>query len=71
MLAEKLNINIVKGQEILEAVPADANIASMLEIEKNMPVFKRTRITNDQYKRTIEYSICYYPGDKYKYAIKI
>jgi GntR family transcriptional regulator len=71
MLSEKLNISIVKGQEILEAVPADLNIASKLEIEKNMPVFKRTRITNDQYKRPIEYTICYYPGDKYKYAIKL
>ncbi|MDR2103347.1 MAG: GntR family transcriptional regulator [Treponema sp.] len=71
MLAEKLNIRIVSGQEILEAIPADINIAAMLEIEKNMPVFKRTRITMDQHGRTIEHSICYYPGNKYKYAIKI
>jgi GntR family transcriptional regulator len=71
MLAEKLNISIVSGQEILEAIPADINIAAMLEMEKNMPVFKRTRITADQHGRTIEHSICYYPGNKYKYAIKI
>jgi GntR family transcriptional regulator len=71
LLIKKLNISIVSGQEILEAVPADIHIAAMLEIEKNMPVFKRRRITADQHGRTIEHSICYYPGNKYKYAIKI
>jgi GntR family transcriptional regulator len=71
MLAEKYDIRIVRGQEILEAILADSAISAFLEIDKSVPVFKRTRITGDQRERPIEYSLCYYPGNKYKYAISI
>jgi GntR family transcriptional regulator len=66
-----LDVKISSGDEVLEAITAADKVAGILDIKKGSPVFKRTRITNDQYKRPIEYSICYYPGDKYKYSIKL
>lgn len=69
-LEKEFGIRIVKGQDTFEAVPASQAIAAFLEIPVCAPVFKRTRKTTDQDNQAVEYTICYYPGDKYKYSME-
>jgi len=71
LLKEEYGVQIVKGQDTLEAVSASNEISEMLQIKETMPVFKRTRKTVDNQNEIIEYTICYYPGDKYKYSVEL
>lgn len=71
LLKEEYGIQIVRGQDTLEAVSANREISEMLQIKETMPVFKRTRKTIDSQNEIIEYTICYYPGDKYKYSVEL
>lgn len=64
-------ILIAKGKETFEAVLSDTANAAMLGIQKGMPLIKRTRRTFDQYDKAIEFTVCYYAGDKYKYSIEL
>lgn len=71
LLENRYGVKIIKGQDTFEAVLADKEISKYLNISKGSPVFKRTRITTDQKDELIEYTICYYPGDKYKYSVEL
>lgn len=70
-LSERLGILVASATDTLEAVLADEEIARFLQISPGMPVFKRTRKSHDPDQRVIEFSICYYPGDQYKYSVKL
>lgn len=61
----------VNGTDTFEAVAADELTAEFLQIKKGVPVFKRSRKTYDQNGNIIEYTVCYYPGDRYKYTAKL
>ncbi len=67
----EFGIHIISAQDTLEAVSANQTISQHLKIPVNSPVFKRSRWAQDQYLKTIEYSICFYPGNKYKYSVMI
>ncbi len=71
LLKEEYGVQIVKGQDTLEAVSASKEISEMLQIKAGTPVFKRTRKTFENESEIIEYSVCYYPGDKYKYSVDL
>jgi GntR family transcriptional regulator len=71
LLTKEYGIQIMKGQDTFEAMLANQNISDSLGIPLNAPVFKRSRKTMDQNNRVIEYTICYYPGDKYKYTVDL
>lgn len=62
---------IARGRETFEAVLSDGVNAQMLEIRAGMPLIKRTRKTYDQFGKPIEFTVCYYAGDKYKYSIEL
>lgn len=70
-LSEEKNIIVAKARDTLEASLADETIAKFLNIEKNDPVFIRTRRSYTKEDYLIEYTICYYPGKKYKYSIDL
>lgn len=70
-LGDKYNINIARAEDQLEATLAEGAIAKYLEVAPGFPAFKRTRIAYDQYDNEVEYSICYYPGDKYRYSVNL
>ncbi|MEE0881069.1 MAG: GntR family transcriptional regulator, partial [Turicibacter sp.] len=65
------NIQIVHADEYIEAMLADEIISQSLEISMNDAVLKRTRISQDQYNRNIEYTTTYYRSDKYKYVVEL
>lgn len=71
LLDRKYGVKIVKGTDVLEAVSATQAIADFLETEKNSPLFRRSRRTFDQNGEIVEYSVCYYPGDRYKYSVDL
>ena len=70
-LSEKYNIKIAKAGDQLEATLAEGVIAKFLEVAPGFPTFKRTRVAYDQHDNEVEYSICYYPGDKYRYSVNL
>ena len=70
-LNRELGILIARGRDTFEAVLADKTSVEMLGIQKGMPLIKRTRRTFDQNNRVIEFTVCYYAGDKYKYSIDL
>lgn len=70
-LKEEYGTIIMDGDDTLEAVSATPTIARLLGIDKDSPVFKRIRISHDQNGDVVEYSTSYYPGDRYKYSVKL
>lgn len=71
LLNEQYGIRIAGGTDMLEAVAAAEPIAGFLEVEPGTPLFRRTRKTYDQNNSIIEYSVCYYPGDRYQYTAEL
>lgn len=82
-LREVHGIRIERGRDTLEATLPTAEVQKFLEIEAQMPVFKRVRQTflpveenagaapGERYGEVFEYSICYYPGNRYKYTVDL
>jgi GntR family transcriptional regulator len=70
-LSDQYNVNIARAGDQLEATLAEGIIAKFLEVAQGFPTFKRTRVAYDQHDNEVEYSICYYPGDKYRYSVNL
>lgn len=71
LLKEEYGIVIARGRDTFEAVAAMEAMGKFLGITPGAPVFKRTRKTYDQDGDILEFTICYYAGDKYKYSIDL
>ena len=71
LMKEEYGIVIVKGKDTFEAVLANSKTERFLQMEPGQPVFKRTRKTFDQNGDQLEYTICYYAGDRYKYTVEL
>lgn len=71
LLSDKYNINIARAGDQLEATLAEGVVAKYLEVAQGFPTFKRTRVAYDQHDNEVEYSVCYYPGDKYRYSVNL
>ena len=82
-LGEVHEIRIVRGRDTLEAALPSLEVQKFLEIDAQMPVFKRTRQTflpgedfpalhtSGKDGLVFEYSVCYYPGNRYKYTVDL
>lgn len=70
-LRTQCNTKVVKGRDTFEAVAATAEISKYLAIPEGVPVFKRVRKAYEENGDIVEYSICYYPGDRYKYSVEL
>ncbi len=70
-LAREKRIRVSRGEDTLEAVLTDSTVEKMLDVSRHSPAFKRTRVSFDQEGRKIEYSVSYYPGDRYKYSVTL
>lgn len=70
-LLKELNIpQSKKTKEMIHAIKASKNLEEKLHIKKNDAVLIRKRISYDEMGRVLEYTISYYPGEKYSYAIE-
>ncbi|WP_035778377.1 GntR family transcriptional regulator [Butyrivibrio sp. MC2013] len=70
-LRDTYNISIVRGNDTLEAALPSDKVRKMLQIGADMPIFIRTRKTFLPNDEIFEYSICYYPGNRYKYSVDL
>ena len=70
-LSARHGVRIARGEDTLEATLAEGTIAKALGVAQGFPTFKRTRVTFDPSGAPVEYSVCYYPGDKYKYKVRL
>ena len=71
LLNDTYNINITRAGDQLEATLAEGVVAKYLDVVQGFPTFKRTRVSYDQHDNEVEYSICFYPGDKYRYSVNL
>lgn len=65
------NLTVTKAKDTYEAVAADEYISEFLGIDIYTPVLKRTRVSYDNNGENLEYTICYYRADRYKYSIEL
>lgn len=70
-LSEEHGIKIEKARDTLEATLPNEEVMQFLKIDQNMPIFKRTRQTYLRNGEVFEFSICYYPGNRYKYTVDL
>lgn len=70
-LQTEYNTKVVKGTDTLEAVLASGDISKYLSVPDGSPIFQRTRKTYEDNGQILEYSICYYPGARYKYSVEL
>jgi GntR family transcriptional regulator len=70
-LKARYGISVARGEDVLEATLAEGAVAKRLGVPPGFPAFKRTRVTFDRGGTAVEYSVCYYPGDKYKYMVRL
>lgn len=62
-------VKITKAIESIEAIVATQDIADMLEVEEGSPILKTIRTSFDSARNPIEYTVCFYRGDKYRYFV--
>ncbi len=62
---------IQKGRDTLEAEFPTKEVQGFLQIDFQVPVFKRTRQTSLKNGSIFEYFICYYPGNRYQYTVDL
>ena len=70
-LWEEHGIYIESGRDTLEAALPSEEVQKALKIDAQMPIFIRTRQTFRKGGEVFEYSICYYPGNRYKYTVEL
>lgn len=70
-LETEYHTKVVKGTDTLEAVLAGKEISRYLSVPEGSPIFQRTRKTYEENGQILEYSICYYPGARYKYSVEL
>ena len=70
-LQDSCNTKVVKGRDTFEAVAATKEICGYLNIQEGAPVFKRVRKAYEENGEIVEYTVCYYPGDRYKYSVEL
>lgn len=70
-LWEEHGIYIESGRDTLEAALPSEEVQKALKIDAQMPIFIRTRQTFLKGGEVFEYSICYYPGNRYKYTVEL
>ncbi len=69
---EKIGVSRPKKvKERYIATLADERIASELDVNVGSPIFRRERISYGRDGKTIEYTICYYRGDRYVYSLEL
>lgn len=66
-----LGIPIVRAHEIVEAAPADPEIASQLDIPVLYPVMHITRVMFTEGDRPFEVVETFYRADKYQYSVSL
>lgn len=70
-LYEKQGFHIERAVETIEAVMPSSTLRKELYMSEGEPLFRRERITYDEFNRPLELSINSYKADEYKYIITL
>ena len=71
-LLDNLHINKPShSKENFYAISASKEVAEKLEMKKGEAVLVRKRISYDYEGKVLEYTLSYYPGDRYLYTIEL
>ncbi|MGL5042936.1 MAG: GntR family transcriptional regulator [Culicoidibacterales bacterium] len=62
---------VKRVKESFEALVASESLAQKLDMKKGEPILLRTRVSFDATNKPIEFTISFYKGTGYKYAIEI
>lgn len=71
LLESRFNIQLNEADESVEATPANAREADLLEVKKGSPLLLRERITFAVGGRPVEFVKTIYRADRYKYRVHI
>ncbi|RLT97353.1 GntR family transcriptional regulator [Ketobacter sp.] len=71
LLENELNIPLGRAEISLEARPADANIAKLLQMEPGAPIMWVQRLTHDVNNHPVDYEYLAFRGDSYKYHFHV
>lgn len=71
VLKEHCGISISKVNDLFEAIIASDEIYEKLDFPNGSPVFKRERVAYSSNGESVEYTVVFYRGDKYKYSIEM
>lgn len=71
MLENQLGIVLGRAEISLEARPADADVAALLELVPGSPIMWVERLTRDSAGRPIDFEYLAFRGDSYKYRFQI
>ncbi len=71
LLENELSINLGRADISLEARPADANIAKLLQMDIGEPIMWVQRLTLDIENNPVDYEYLAFRGDSYKYHFHV
>lgn len=71
MLENELGISLGGADISLEARPADAEVAKLLQVEPASPLMWVQRLTRDIYNNPVDYEYLAFRGDAYQYHFKV
>jgi GntR family transcriptional regulator len=67
---ESQGIALAHAEHHLEAVPADADVARLLDVEEGAPLLRTTRRTTDPHGAVVEYSVDLYRGEAVSFVVR-
>jgi GntR family transcriptional regulator len=71
LLENELRIELGHAEVSLEARPADASIAKLLDCESGSPIMWVQRLTHDRSGNPVDFEYLAFRGDTYKYQFQI
>lgn len=71
LLRETAGVEPVWSKEELSAEPAGKRLAKLLKMTPKGPVLLRRRLVTDANRSPLEYSVCYYRGDRFRYTTEL
>ena len=71
IVEQHLHIPLVEADESINAMPADADIARKLGVQKNSALLVRRRLSYSSEMRPIEFTTTFYRADRYEYKIRL
>jgi GntR family transcriptional regulator len=70
-LLERSGVEVTRAEQTLTATAADAEVASLLEVELTAPLLRIRRIVYDQLDRPVEFITGLYRPDRYQYRMNL
>jgi GntR family transcriptional regulator len=71
ILEEKLGVVIKEAHHVITAQIAEEKVARALKIEKGAPILVLNRLTNSVEGQPLEYDICHYHAERYKFSVTV